>query len=829
MPDPWPLTPDSCLRIVLFGMPGAGKTSLLGALAQAAQTQENALSGHLGDLSHGLEELQQRLYEGTSRQTQDEIVPYPVTFDAIASSSAGGAHSNAIFVDCDGRAANELLTKRRSLGAEVGDGALAGEILASDTLLLVIDASAAPTDIETAFALFSEFLRLLEQCRGGRSDVAGLPIFLVLTKCDLLAQANDTAAEWVDRIEKRKRDVTMRFQAFLARHPVGGHVPFGRVHLHFRCTAVKHPELADRPPQPRQPFGVAELFRQCLRSARSFRRRQKRSARRLLWTTVGTVGIVALMVAFAASRLAGRHEVVGSALSDKIADYRASEGDTVSLRLREPLQQKIGELIDFEHDPDFPALPEEEQNYVQQRLGELEAYRAFWDKIRGVSLDEVRSQADVERLIRRLAGGDLDTPAPHQSEWEETQAGLRHGKLLKNLYALRARAREAEDWFRESIQRGEDLWTCARGKPSNAPAWSEWQRQISALVTRPFPHRESDEVPGSEGLTYEAIFRFDQVASARRDWEALRLRLERLDALSAALGLAGKLPNGERQPLDIPERFVVSESGGRHRQLTKLYPHLEQALAKVKLPDSISGDLRRAARLSYDHLIEAGRQVVLKYLQQAATAEQETASLWRGAREWLAGASELREWRVLATLLGRILDLPTPDPVTTLVAFLGLDHFDINIERVALEVPVDRHLAPAGPLTIYHAAPGAEPVAALTFRLAGAEGHRDSRKRTASFSFDAGRGTPVVYRPGDLLYAVLPVQRNGEGDWRLTWGRGRSQVYQFERLVRPPRLHRKEQDNTQGDLVEDIQLVLQPPEGVPSLPDLMPVVNLKKR
>ena len=37
--------------------------------------------------------------------------------------------------------------------------ALAREILASDTLLLVIDASAAPTDIETAFALFSEFLR----------------------------------------------------------------------------------------------------------------------------------------------------------------------------------------------------------------------------------------------------------------------------------------------------------------------------------------------------------------------------------------------------------------------------------------------------------------------------------------------------------------------------------------------------------------------------------------------------------------------------------------------------------------------------------------------
>ena len=195
-------------------MPGAGKSSLLGALAQAAQTQENALSGHLGDLSHGLEELQQRLYEGTPRQTLDEIVPYPVTFDVLASSSGGSVHSNAIFVDCDGRAANELLTKRRSLGAEVGDGALAREIMASDTLLFVIDASAAATEIETVFALFSQFLRLLEQCRGRRSDVAGLPIFLVLTKCDLLAQANDTAAEWVDRIEERKCDVTRAVSSF---------------------------------------------------------------------------------------------------------------------------------------------------------------------------------------------------------------------------------------------------------------------------------------------------------------------------------------------------------------------------------------------------------------------------------------------------------------------------------------------------------------------------------------------------------------------------------------------------------------------------------------
>ena len=32
---------------------------------------------------------------------------------------------------------------------------------------------------------------------------------------------------------------------------------------------------------------------------------------------------------------------------------------------------------------------------------------------------------------------------------------------------------------------------------------------------------------------------------------------------------------------------------------------------------------------------------------------------------------------------------PTPDPVTVLGAFLGLDHFDIRMERAMLEVPAD--------------------------------------------------------------------------------------------------------------------------------------------
>src|SRR5947209_13976106 len=69
------------VRIVLFGMPDAGKSSLLGALAQAAQTQEHVLNGRLQDVSQGLAELQRRLYEGRPRETLEEVVPYPVVLE----------------------------------------------------------------------------------------------------------------------------------------------------------------------------------------------------------------------------------------------------------------------------------------------------------------------------------------------------------------------------------------------------------------------------------------------------------------------------------------------------------------------------------------------------------------------------------------------------------------------------------------------------------------------------------------------------------------------------------------------------------------------------
>src|SRR5262245_44258169 len=107
---PPPVSP-SALRLVLFGMPDAGKSSLLGALAQASQSQERALRGRLTDLCHGLADLQHRVYDDRPRETLEEIVPHPVSYVPVRSNKADQADQlDVVFYDCDGRAANEILT-----------------------------------------------------------------------------------------------------------------------------------------------------------------------------------------------------------------------------------------------------------------------------------------------------------------------------------------------------------------------------------------------------------------------------------------------------------------------------------------------------------------------------------------------------------------------------------------------------------------------------------------------------------------------------------------------------------------------------------------------
>jgi hypothetical protein len=180
---------------------------------------------------------------------------------------------------------------------------------------------------------------------------------------------------------------------------------------------------------------------------------------------------------------------------------------------------------------------------------------------------------------------------------------------------------------------------------------------------------------------------------------------------------------------------------------------------------------------------------------------------------------------VLASVLARLRDPDAEDPVSALASFLGKKAFTIQVRRVTLEVPEDLDVKPApdAALSVYHPASAGEKPA-LTFEQSGA-GRRDAERRLWVYAFRRTEGGRITYRPGDALWATLPL-RDGR---MFTWARNYSAVYQFERLRRPPRLHKAGESNLSGTLEEGVRLVIDPPDGVPGVPDLMPVVKLSGR
>jgi len=828
------------LSIVLFGLPAAGKSSLLGALAQAAQAQEHLLNGRLVDVSHGLDELRRRLYEESARRTAEEVVPYPVDFEpfnADGRKTNASQHVGAVVIDCDGRVANDLLVRRQAIPEDSPEGTLAREVTHADTLVLVIDASAPPAQVESDFAEFDRFLRQLEISRGQRAEVGGLPVFLVLTKCDLLAQPGDTAADWMERIEQHKRDLDGRFRRFLARREQeAGPLPFGRIDLHLWATAVKRPALANSPAKAREPYGVAELFRQCLEQAAAFHGRRRQSGRRLLWTVGGAAGIVALMLALAVGFTVHNLDTQTNALRNRVQLLRDADMPSEAERLHPPIRElrhRAEELRAIRNDPRFDALSAEQQQLVRDRLEELEAYLSYFDRL--VQSPRPRDIHTEQALRESKQNLKTELALPRQA-WKDTEAGRLHAARLQDVEALDAAVNRAEDWYRDNTAKADKLWTFAEQQTGRGTAginWDGWtvdaETRLSADSQRPFTG--SSPVAGAATtLTYEAtVLRFEAVRTAGAEWEGKKGRLQRLLDLCSALGLATS--SDKRPPLlVIPRRFPLSQARERRNELERTYPRYKSDFVFERVPQAIGDVVHQAARTNYEHLLEPAQAAVFMQLEQAGSDRKETRARWEKVREWLRDPKDLHDWRVVAQTLIRLHNPANPrtpessDPVSALAAFLDRGSFTLNLRQLTLEIPdnLERKPANEATLSIYHPASAGENPA-LVFELSG-EGERDPQRRVRRYAFRVRKPQALTYRPGEDLWATLPLR----DDWMFTWVRGRSLMYQFQRLTRPPRLHKQEDNKypTRGTLQEEVRLTILPADGVPRVPDLMPVVRL---
>jgi hypothetical protein len=827
------------LRIVLFGMPAAGKSSLLGALGQAAQLQEHVLQGRLVDVSQGLGELQSRVYSDRPQRTAEEIVPYPVRYEPFAGDDGPVQPKvDATLFDCDGRVANDLLVRGQGLRPDSPEGSLARQVLDADALLLALDVSAPTRQMDDDFDQFGRFLRLFERGRGQRTEIGGLPVFLVLTKCDLLAESRDSVAEWRERIDERKQEVEKRFRAFVDR---GGNdiepQAFGQIDLHLWATAVKRPPLQGASGKTNEPYGVAELFLQCLQAARDFQVRSRRSSRRLFWTVAGALAVMATLVLLAGYLVVSHLYAPPGDLQARVDSLALNSGQTPADRLKgtlPQLKQRRDELNSLTTDPHFPSLPKPTQQLVRDRLAELGEYTSYFERLQ-------QTRAPINLKNERALDAGLDElrtklTVPH-ADWTGTDAARFHDTRLAEAVALRKAVDQAQDWYESRRTEGEKLWVFADREPSDRGTsvnWTAWQQKVKDLLTRAKspPAPESDPIPGAEGLTYAVAYRFDRINEARTAWLGTQEKLERVRDLAAALGLGGAV--SDRPPvLVIPEPpgFSLKESGPRLKTLRDAYPRFDEQFTVAELPDAVRGDIRQAARTYYDRFLEPARAEVLQHLKQAEPGTEDTASRWTKIRDWLADPEELRSWRVLARVFVRIVEpeRPEPDPVSALAVFLRKERIELTIKRLALDVPDELRLHPVDGANIYLRSPHGD---GLTLAYDLGDKRRNGNRPVTRYQLTAKDEPPtptsMTYRPGDTLWATVPLKSDGDKpeDWLFTWTRSRSLAFQFERLTRSPRLHRKGQPADEGKIAEGVSLVVTPENGIPALPDLVPVVVL---
>jgi hypothetical protein len=822
------------LRIVLFGLPGAGKSSLLGALAQAAQSQEHLLNGRLLDLSHHLDELRVRLYDASPQPTAEEVVPYPIAFEPFNDAGATAEPVRAVVLDCDGRVANDLIANPEALENGVPPRPLAAQVLGADALILPVDASAPPDRLEADFTAFDHFLREMELGRSSRTEVGGLPVFLVLTKCDLLAHPGDTTVDWIERIEQRKREVDAHFREFLSESgAVGGHLPFGDLDLQLWATAVKRPALASAPARPREPYGVAELFRQCLDLALAHRRRVRRSGRRLVWTVSGAGAVLASMLMLALFLVLRPGARPPSELQQRVEQLQLTEGHTPADRLRAPLpelRRRRENLRLIQTHPEFGALPQDEREFVDSRHAELDKYIGWYEQVQVVPRPAgVDTEAELREVKEQLekVGGSRDP------DWDDTPAARLYQDQLNEATALLDGVEHVKAAYLGDPKAAVRLWSFEGYRHEGGGAgidWRRWQEDLSELPRLdPEAFKQTKALPGAPNLTYAAVMRIDTVLDA----STLRQRLVRVRDLSAALGLV-VVP--DRPPVLVIERppaFKLADARGRLKELQGRYPDYKtekdreafEAFVRGGLPDALLRVVDRAVATNYDNLLEPARALVLSQLRKAGEGDEETPARWHPVRDWLLrDPEELSAWRELAMALLRLRDPHPADPVTALATFLQETTFSLAPKRITLELPdsLRARVTSSAALSIYHLRTS-EKRPTLVFEQDG-EPKRDADRRVTVYTFHLRKGDRIVYLPGDDLWVTLPLPDN----MQLTWQRNRSTTYQFERLFRAPRLHKAEEDPAKGELVEDVRVIVSPPEGWPRVPDLLPVVRLAR-
>ncbi|HET6576558.1 MAG TPA: GTPase domain-containing protein [Fimbriiglobus sp.] len=813
-------TDPSAPRVVFFGPSNSGKSALINRFVRAASAPD----------ATAVELTPAAPPNGIRR----ELVPQLIRVDNPAAGPTGG---RLVVVDCDGRAAGELLSHPSGLVRGKARGALAEAVRSADALVLVVDAAASPEQVDQTFRNFGSFLDGLEEGRTFGREVGGLPVFLTLAKCDALHRAGDSPTDWLARVAERERELRDRFEDYFgdetANEEPSPFLPFGSIDLHQAATSIQVPDgkafaaYAD----PDGAFGVARLVRETLPAARGYRARVLGARKRLKWTLTGAGALLGAMLVGLLVLLASGGLGRGDLLTERVRAYRAGEPPPAVYLSDRNFAHNRRELLSFRESIGFGRLSDELRAFVEDRLREFDAYKEYRDKFKPPRLGpaEIQTPEQAAKLDADLQG-ELAPPDAYANRWAETEAGRLWQKWRTDLRLVREAEAALHDWYSRLIQRGNTLLL------TESPPDFGWRAQVGALFRDakepPFrPEQEVEKSPSvpvlrGKPLTYAPAFESARMEQARQDWQATREKLRHLRDLTDSIGLTTG-PGSREAVLDLPEPLptlsgskelaAVRLAGLRSAYPPPAYPSDEYPeWAVAHFPDPV----RKAVTLRLQSIFDTGVRHVRRLIGQAAPSP-ETAEGWRKVADALLQDPELKAWGRLLGLYRRWID-PTAaaDPVAELVEFLRHDRYELNMKSIQVAIPDDLlgvRATPAGRLVVTHTPAGGQPVE-YPYRQEG-EGKRDRPVTTYTFVSDGHPGT-ILYRPGDELTATLPLKAGGE-EYRLVWQSGRSTVYQIDRLAQPPRLERV------GPVpapvpAPGVRLTVSPPGGLPAVPVLFP-------
>jgi hypothetical protein len=528
-------------RLLLFGRAGAGKSALLGALFQSLAQPSPLFKGRLADDSGGLTDLARGVAADKLEPTAADVVGYPVHFEP---QDPGKSSWSATLLDCSGAVAQDYVLGKRALDEPAG---LAPALLDADALLLVVDAAGPPKQLEQDFAQLDHFLHLLQDVRSRHMDIAGLPVFLVLTKCDLLARPNDTRSLWMQKIEEGKRRIGQKFQDFLSRPSHRPH--FGDLRLHLSATAAQRPALADIPARA-EPYGVAELFRECLHAAEAYHQRRDRAGQRLSLTIMGMAALLGVCALAMVLLLFSQPNRELEKLKDQVSDLVPGQALSAAERLRGTpgtLAERLKATQELERQPLYPQLPEQQREATERYLRELAAYLETYQEFQR-TIKPPHLARNAEELARFEKGlHEFALPSEYAGDWQDTRLAQRLRVVREEYAALRraegAAIQKIHDHIKETRRlrdQGNKFSDDLDVKmPPAATAVETWFSAVAEQLEPCIPFPKGDTIPGVPGLSYEKLDHLPRVRAAAAEARSAQAVLRAL-----ADELRGRLRKG---------------------------------------------------------------------------------------------------------------------------------------------------------------------------------------------------------------------------------------------------------------------------------------------